>query len=155
GEVGRAREDVLAQRPAARRGRPLVVEGDTGALLEGELAALERDLSREGAQERGLAGPVRAGERQAVPALDLERDAVEERVSGELLAEGGGDDDGHGSLQNTAYAARSAAQDAPRQRRARAARPRGLRDSDHDARPGEPHRGRALAVRAGDRAGEP
>ena len=44
GEIGRAGEDVLAQRPLARRRRPLVVERDARALLPRELAALERDL---------------------------------------------------------------------------------------------------------------
>src|SRR6478609_6053493 len=40
-EVGRAREDVLAQRPRARVGWPLVVKCDTRALLPRELASLE------------------------------------------------------------------------------------------------------------------
>ena len=39
--------------------RPLVVQRDPGALLPGELAALERDLAGERAQQRRLAGAVR------------------------------------------------------------------------------------------------
>ena len=60
GEVGRPREHVVAQRPAARRRRPLVVQRDARALLERELAALERRLAVERAQQRRLAGAVRA-----------------------------------------------------------------------------------------------
>ena len=95
GEIGRAGEHVVAEPELARRRRPLVVERDARPLLPRELAALERDASREGPQERCLAGAVRAGERQPVAALDLERDAVEERGARELLAQPGSDHDCH------------------------------------------------------------
>ena len=94
-QVGRAREGVLAQREAAQPRRPLVVERDAGALLPRELAAGELRLADQRAQQRRLAGAVRPGEREPVAALDLERDAVEERVAGVLLAERRCDQDGH------------------------------------------------------------
>ena len=94
-QVGCARERVLAQREAAERGRALVVERDAGALLPGELAACELRLAHQGTQQRRLAGAVRAGEREPVAALELERDPVEERLAGELLAEAGCDQDRH------------------------------------------------------------
>jgi hypothetical protein len=95
GQVGRAREDVVAKRGAALRGRPLVVERDAGALRQRELAAVKLGLAVQDPEQGRLAGPVRAGERDAVPATDLERDPVEERVAGQFLAQVRGRDDGH------------------------------------------------------------
>ena len=78
----------VARRPRARtraasalslERRPLVVQRDARPLLERELAAVLLGLAREHAEQRRLAGAVRPGERDAVAALDLERDAVEER----------------------------------------------------------------------------
>ncbi len=80
-QVGGAGEHVLAQRPARLVRRALVVQRDARALLPRELAALERDLARERAQQGRLPGAVRPRERHAVAALDLERDAVEEDVA--------------------------------------------------------------------------
>ena len=94
-EVARAREDVLAQRQGPLERRPLVVERDPGALLEGELAAVLLGLAGEDPEQRRLPGAVRPGERDAVAPLDAERDAVEKERSGELLPEVGGDHDGH------------------------------------------------------------
>ena len=73
---------------AAERRRPLVVKCDARALLERELAALERCFACDRTEQGCLAGTVGAGEREAVAALELERDAVEERLAGELLAQG-------------------------------------------------------------------
>ena len=42
-----------------------------------------------------LPAPFGPDEREPVAALDLERDAVEERLAGELLAQVGCDHDGH------------------------------------------------------------
>ena len=56
---------------------------------------MQLGLAREHPEQRRLAGAVRAGERDAVAALDAERDAVEEDRAGELLAQVGGDDDCH------------------------------------------------------------
>ncbi len=95
-QVGGAGEDVLAQRQPLLERRALVVQRDARPLGEHELAALHRQLAREHAEQRRLAGPVGAGEREPVAALDLERDAVEERVSRELLAELICDHDCHG-----------------------------------------------------------
>ena len=94
-EVRGARERVLAQRLPVQPRRPLVVERDPRALLPRELAALELGLAHQRPQQRRLAGAVRPGQRQPVAALDLERDAVEERVAGVLLAERGGNENGH------------------------------------------------------------
>ena len=95
GEIGRAGERVLAQGEARVPRRPLVVQRHAGALLPGQLATGQLRLADQGAEQRRLAGPVRAGERQPVAALDLEGDVVEERVAGELLAERGCDQDRH------------------------------------------------------------
>ncbi len=94
-QVGRAREGVLPQREAAEPRRPLVVQRHARALLPGELAARQLGLADQGAQQRRLAGAVRAREREPVAALDLERDAVEQRLAGELLAERRCDQDCH------------------------------------------------------------
>ena len=58
------------------------------ALLQCDVAAFERHLARDRAKQRGLACPVRPGERQTVAPLDLEGDAVEEHSARKLLAEG-------------------------------------------------------------------
>ncbi len=71
------------------------MQRDSHPLLERELAALQARLADERAEQRRLPGPVRPGEGDPVAALDLEGDAVEERVAGELLAEVGCDQDGH------------------------------------------------------------
>src|SRR6185503_15309750 len=94
-QVARARERVLAQRQAAVERGPLVVQGDPGSLGEGELAAVNLALADEHPQERRLPGPIRTGERQAVAALDGERDAFEQQRAGELLAQVGSGDDRH------------------------------------------------------------
>ena len=96
-EVGRPREDVLAQGPSTLRRRPLVVQRDARSLLERELAALERQLAGQRAEQRRLAGAVRPGQCQPVRALDLERDAVEENVAREFLSERRGNKNRHGA----------------------------------------------------------
>ena len=98
-EIGRAGEHVLAQGPVALGRRALVVERDPRALLPGELAALQRHLARERAEERGLPGAVRTGQREPVSTLDLERDAVEQRLARELLPEVRCDEDCHPAIK--------------------------------------------------------
>ena len=94
-EVARARQHVLAQRQPLVEGRALVVQGDARPLLERELAAVLLRLAGEDPEQRRLAGPVRPGERDPVAPLDAERDAVEEQVPGQLLAQVGCDHDCH------------------------------------------------------------
>src|SRR5262245_7470302 len=94
-EIAGAGQDVLAQREAPLERWPLVVERHAGAFLEHEVAALKARLADERPQQRRLAGAVRAGERDAIAPLDLEGDAVEERVSAELFAQPRCDHDGH------------------------------------------------------------
>ena len=94
-QVGGSRERVLPQREAAVARRALVVQRDARALLERDLAALDRRLADDRAQQRRLAGAVLARESEPLAAVDRERDPVEERVAGELLAEVGCDQDGH------------------------------------------------------------
>jgi hypothetical protein len=94
-EIAGVAERVFAQAHPALERRPLVVQGDSRALGEGELAAGALALAGEHAEQRRLAGPVRAGEREPVAPLDRERDALEEQRAGELLAEIGGGDDSH------------------------------------------------------------
>src|SRR5207342_297869 len=74
-----------------------VVEGDARALREREFSAVELGLLGEDAEQRRLAGAVRPGEGETLAALDLERHAVEEQRAGDLLAQVGGDHDGHGA----------------------------------------------------------
>src|SRR5581483_6233469 len=76
-EVACARERVLPQRDPERERRPLVVERDARALVEDELPPVGPGLAREDAKQRRLPGAVRAREGEALPSLDLERDAVE------------------------------------------------------------------------------
>ena len=95
--AGRARPETTYSRSVRSElaRRALVVERDARALRERELAALERDLARDRAQQRRLARAVRAREREPVAAPDREGHALEERVPGELLAEAGCDQHGH------------------------------------------------------------
>jgi hypothetical protein len=106
-EVGGPAEDVLAQRQLALERRALVVERHAGSLAEGELAAVELGLPDEGAQQRRLARAVRPGERDAIAPVDLERDAVEERVARDLLAQAAGDQDGHAAKRSGVEASTS------------------------------------------------
>jgi hypothetical protein len=74
----------------------LVVQCDPRAFLDCELSALQARLPDQGAKQRRLADAVRPRQRDAIAALDLERDAVEQRVAAQLLAQVGGNQDGHG-----------------------------------------------------------
>ena len=94
-QVAGAGERVLAERDVELERRPLVVERDARPLRERELAALQRRLAGDRAQQRGLPRAVRPRERQAILAADGERDVLEQRVAGELLAQLGCDEDGH------------------------------------------------------------
>src|SRR5206468_10867415 len=94
-QIGGPGQDVVPERQPSLERRPLVVERDPDALLEGEVAALEARLADEGPQQGRLPGAVRPGKGDAVPPLDLERHPVEERVAGKLLAEIGCDYDCH------------------------------------------------------------
>ena len=89
------REHVVAQRQLALARRALVVQRDARALGEHQLAAVDRRLAREHPQQRRLARAVAAGQRHALPALEPERDAAQERLPHHVLGEVGGDDDGH------------------------------------------------------------
>jgi hypothetical protein len=94
-EIAGSAEDVLPKCEPALEWWALVVKRDACALLEGELAAVQRDLPGEDSEQRRLAGSVWPREREPVPAFDLEADAVEEDVAGDLLAQARGDDHGH------------------------------------------------------------
>jgi hypothetical protein len=95
-QVGRASEHVRAQRESELQWRTLVVESHPRALGEGQLAAVALGLTGEDPKQRRLARAVGPGERDAIAALDLEGDALEQQVPGDLLADVGRDDDGHG-----------------------------------------------------------
>ena len=94
-QIGGARERVFAQRQAAVARGPLIVQCDPGALLQRDLAALDRRLADDRAQQGRLAGAVLARECEPLPAVDRERHAVEQGISGELLAQIRCDQDGH------------------------------------------------------------
>ena len=63
------------------------MQRDACPLRERELAAVHLALTGQHAQQRRLAGAVRPGQRDAVATLDLERHAVEKKVSGKFLAQ--------------------------------------------------------------------
>jgi hypothetical protein len=99
-----AREHVVAQREVVRPGpsgpacpprRPLVVERDARALGQDELAAVHGRLAGEHPQQRGLARAVAARDGQALAALELERDAAQQRLARDVLRQVGRDQDGH------------------------------------------------------------
>ena len=82
-----AAEHVVAQRQLALARRALVVQGDPRALGEHELAAVDRGLPREHPQQRRLARAVAPGQRQALPALEPERHAAQQRLPHHVLGE--------------------------------------------------------------------
>ena len=82
-----AAEHVVAQRELALARRALVVQRDPRALREHELAAVDRGLPREHPQQRRLARAVAPGQRQALPALEPERDAAQQRLPHHVLGE--------------------------------------------------------------------
>ena len=86
-QVAAAFKHVVAQGQLALARRTLVVQRDARALRQDELAEVHRGLAGEHAQQRGLPGAVAAGERQAVTALDLERDAAQKRLARHVLTE--------------------------------------------------------------------
>ncbi len=96
-QLRRAREHVVAQRHAALARRTLVVQRDLGALGQHQLAEIDRGLAGEHPQQRRLAGAVAARQRHPVAALELERDAPQQRLARDVLAQVGCDDDGHRS----------------------------------------------------------
>ncbi len=98
-EVLGPRERVLPERQAELARRPLVVERDPRSLREGELTALERRLAGDRTQQRRLARAVGSGEREPVLPAHGERDAGEERITGELLAQVRCDENGHGETR--------------------------------------------------------
>ena len=90
-----AGEDVVPERDVALARGALVVEGDLGPLGQHELALVDRGLPGQHPQQRRLAGAVAAGQGHPVAALELERDAAQQRLPGHVLAEVGCDHDGH------------------------------------------------------------
>ena len=86
-QVGAAGEHVVAQRQTRLPRRPLVVERDASALLEDELAAVDRVLRGQHAQQGGLPGPVAARERHPIAPLELERHAPEQRSPRHVLVQ--------------------------------------------------------------------
>ena len=90
-----AREDVVTEGDVAVAWRALVVQRDLRPLRQHELAAVDRRLAEEHPQQGRLPGAVATGERHPVTALELEGDATQQRLAGDVLAQIGGDDDGH------------------------------------------------------------
>ena len=98
-QVGCAGEHVLAQRAIARAGGRWSCSAIRVPFCERELAALQLGLARERAQQRRLAGAVRAREREPVAPLDLERHAVEERAPARSPCASRCDQDCHDDLR--------------------------------------------------------
>ena len=78
-------EQVVAQRHRTLAGRALVVQGDPHALGDAQLAAVDRALAGQHAQQRRLAGAVAPGDRHAFPPLELEGDPAEQRLARHVL----------------------------------------------------------------------
>ena len=82
-----AGQHVLAQRhPALARGA-LVVQRHARALLQAELAFVDRLLPGQHPQQRRLAGAVAPGDRHPLAPLQLERHPAQQRFAGDLLVE--------------------------------------------------------------------
>ena len=96
-EVGAAGEHIVAQGQAPFPRRALVVEGDPGALLQRQLARVDRRLPGEHPQQGGLARAVAARQRKPLAALDLERDAAQQGIPSHVLAQPGCDRHRHPS----------------------------------------------------------
>jgi len=95
GDLLRPGQHVVAQAQVALGRGTLVVEGDLGAPLQREGAAVDRRIPGQHAQQRGLARAVAPGQGQAVAALELERDPAQQPPPGDVLAQIGCDHDGH------------------------------------------------------------
>ena len=93
--LGAAGEDVVAQRHRALARRALIVQSDARALGEAETAPVDRLFAGEHPQQRGLARAVAPGDRHPLAALELERDAAQQRAPGDVLVQVGCDDHGH------------------------------------------------------------
>ncbi len=91
-----ATQDVLAQGEIEIARRPLVVERDLDVLGQHELAEVGRGLAGQHPQQGGLARAVAAGQGHPVAALELERDAAQQRLARDVLAEIRCDYYGHG-----------------------------------------------------------
>ena len=86
-QLGAARQHVVAQRDPALARRPLVVQRQLRALGEYELAAVDRRLPRQHAQQRRLAGAIAARERQPLAPFELERHATQQGLARHVLGE--------------------------------------------------------------------
>ena len=82
-----AGQHVVAEADVALARGALVVERDLGVLGQNELADVDRRLARQHPEQRRLAGAVAPGQRHPVAALELERDAAEQRLAGNVLAQ--------------------------------------------------------------------
>ncbi len=83
----RARKDVLAQREAPLPRRPLIVERDLHVLAQHQLTRVNRRLAGKHPQQGRLPGPIAPGQRHPVTPLERERDAAEQRLTRDVLAE--------------------------------------------------------------------
>jgi len=86
-QLSRPGQHVLAQREPEVARRALVVQRDLHVLGEHQLPGVDRRLAREHAQQRRLAGAVTPGQGHPVAALELERDAAQQRLARDVLAE--------------------------------------------------------------------
>ena len=67
--------------------RPLVVQGDPGALGQADPAGIRWQLTGDNPQQRGLALAVAPDDRQAVPEVNAERDLVQDATCAEALGD--------------------------------------------------------------------
>ena len=85
--LGAARQQVVLQGAAPLARRTLVVQRDPHALGDAQLAAVDRALPREHPQQGRLAGAVASGQREPFATLELEGDAAQQRLPGDVLAQ--------------------------------------------------------------------
>jgi hypothetical protein len=98
GRLACASDDVGLEGEGAVERRSLVVERHARPLRERELAAVDRRLPGEHAEERRLAGAVWTEQGKTITAADRERNLLEERLARKFLAETRGNDDGHSPI---------------------------------------------------------
>jgi hypothetical protein len=96
-QVGAPGQHVVAKAQVLLPRWALVVQRHPGSLLERQLACIDGRLTGEHPEQRGLARAVASRQRKPLSALDLERDAAQQRVARHVLSQPGCDCYRHGT----------------------------------------------------------
>jgi len=97
-QLGASGEHVVTQRDLLLARRALVMQGDRGAPLDRQLAAVDRRLAGEHPEQRGLARAVAPRQREPVAPLELERDPAQQRRARDVLGQIRCDGNGHPTM---------------------------------------------------------